>query len=109
MAYDEGLAERIESALAQIELLSHKKMFGGLCFLVGGNMLAGVIGERLMLRVGPELYEPALSKLHAGPMDFTGKAMKGLVYVEPEGFESEEDLKDWLALALGFVATLPPK
>lgn len=109
MAYDEGLAQRVREALASRRDVTEKKMFGGLAFLVRGNMCCGVVGERLMVRVGPAAYEAALSQPHAGEMNFTGRPMKGFVYVEPEGVESDRALRKWVARATGFVLELPPK
>jgi TfoX/Sxy family transcriptional regulator of competence genes len=109
MAYDEGLAERLREHFAETRGVTEKKMFGGLAFLLHGHMCCGIIGETLMARVGPEQYEAALKRPHAREMDFTGRAMRGLVYVEPEGFESDRDLRRWLALAEKFVTSLPPK
>jgi TfoX/Sxy family transcriptional regulator of competence genes len=109
VAYDEGLAQRVREALASRRDVTEKKMFGGLAFLVRGNMCCGVVGERLMVRVGPAAYEAALSQPHAGEMNFTGRPMKGFVYVEPEGVESDRALRKWVARATGFVLELPPK
>ncbi len=109
MAYDEGLAERIREVLDDCAGLAEKKMFGGLAFMVRGNMCCGIVGEELMLRVGPQGYEDALSMPHARKMDFTGRPMKGMIYVAPEGFESDEGLKEWIDQALAFVNTLPGK
>ena len=109
MAYDEGLAERLRDTFATTRGVSEKKMFGGVAFMVNGNMSCGIVDETLMVRVGPELYEEALGRPHARAMDFTGKAMKGFVYVAPEGFESDEDLAEWVQLSKRFVATLPAK
>ncbi len=72
-----------------------------------GNRVCGVVGEELMLRVGPGGYEDA--QAHARPMDFTGRALKGMVYVGTEGFESDEDLDAWVARGTGFTRTLPAK
>ena len=77
--------------------------------MLRGNMCCGVIGDRLMLRVGPREYEAALSRAHAKPMDFTGRPMKGLVYVEPAGFASPRNLKDWIERAMEFSLSLPAK
>jgi len=109
MAYDEGVAQRVREALEARPDLTEKKMFGGLCFLLGGNMAAGIVGDELMLRVGPDAYEGALARTHAREMDFTGRALRGMVYVSTEGFESDEALVDWLDLAVGFAGSLPPK
>jgi TfoX/Sxy family transcriptional regulator of competence genes len=107
--YDEGLAERLRECFADRKDVTEKKMFGGLAFMVSGNMCCGVINDTLMARVGPDRYAAALKRPHARKMDFTGRPMKGLVYVAPEGFESDSDLADWVKLSLDFVATLPAK
>ena len=109
MAFDETVAGRVRKALAGAQSVVEKRMFGGIAFMVHGNMCCGVIGDRLMLRVGPDGYEAALSRPHAKPMDFTGRPMKGMVYVEPAGFASGGDLKAWIARATGFALSLPPK
>jgi TfoX/Sxy family transcriptional regulator of competence genes len=109
MAYDEGLAQRIREAIRNVPGLTEKKMFGGLCFLVNGNMAGVINGDELMLRVGPGAYDDALARLHAREMDFTGRALKGMVYVAAEGFESDADLSEWLELGVSFAASLPAK
>lgn len=76
---------------------------------LAGNMCCGVVGDALMARVGPDLYEEALSRPHAREMDFTGRPMKGFVYVAPEGFISEQDLQSWVGLCQRFAESLPPK
>lgn len=109
MAYDEGLAERIREQLQGNLYITEKKMFGGLCFLHDGNMLCGIIKDELMLRTGPELYATLLAKPHTREMDFTGRAMKGMLIVETQGFAEDTDLKGWLDQILVFVSALPPK
>lgn len=109
MAYDEGLAQRVRACLADRNDVTEKKMFGGLCFLVGGNMAAGIVGAELMLRVGPDAYTACLALPHAREMDFTGKPLRGYVYVAPEGLASDRDLEAWVGKAVRFVRTLPPK
>ena len=109
MAYDEGLAQRIRDACAGVLALTEKKMFGGLCVLSRGNMLCGVVGDMLMARVGPDLYAEALARPHAREMDFTGKALKGFVYVDAEGIEADADLEAWVQFSLRFVEGLPAK
>ncbi len=84
-------------------------MFGGIAFMVNGNMCCGVVNDTLMARVGPVQYEAALNKPHARKMDFTGKPLKGFVYVAPEGIESDEDLAGWVKRSLDFVTSLPAK
>jgi TfoX/Sxy family transcriptional regulator of competence genes len=109
VAYDEELADRVRRALAPREGLSEKKMFGGIAFMLHGNMSCGVEKDQLMVRVGPERHEEALAQPHARPMDFTGRAMRGMVYVTPEGCRTDEALKRWVEQGLNFAATLPPK
>lgn len=109
MAYDEAVAGRVRRAVGKIGRITEMKMFGGVAFLIRGNMCCGVIGDRLMVRVGAEEYEDALSQPHARKMDFTGRPMKGFVYVEPAGFSSDKDLDKWVARAGKYVLTLPPK
>ena len=109
MAYDEGVAHRVRESLEGRSDLSERKMFGGLCFMLGGNMCCGIVGDELMLRVGPDRYEETLSRPHAREMDFTGRALRGMVYVAPAGFESDEALEEWLRPAVDFAGGLPPK
>jgi TfoX/Sxy family transcriptional regulator of competence genes len=109
MAYDEGLAERLREIYEEITQYTEKKMFGGLAFMVDGHMSCGVVNDTLMVRVGPEQYEHALAQPYAREMDFTGKPLRGFIYVEPEGFESDVALASWVRQSLEFVRSLPPK
>lgn len=109
MAYDEALAARIHDVLADEDGLAEKKMFGGLAFLIGGNMCCGVVGEELMVRVGPDAYAAELARKHARPMDFTGKPMKGMLYIEPAGCKTTRDLSAWVKRGLKFARSLPKK
>jgi TfoX/Sxy family transcriptional regulator of competence genes len=109
MAYDENLAQRIESVLKSGPEITQKKMFGGLCFLLSGNMLCGINGDKLMARVGQEKYEYALRQKHASEMDFTGKPLKGMIYVLPEGIKRKDSLTKWIDMCIEFVGTLPEK
>ncbi len=109
MAYDETLAARVRTAIAMTPGLSEKKMFGGLCFLVFGNMCCGVVGDELMVRVGPDNYEEALAQPHAREMDFTGRPLKGMVYVGVAGLKSDESLAQWVEKGLAFASSLPHK
>ncbi len=77
--------------------------------MVNGHMSCGVVNDTLMVRVGPESYEAALSRPHAREMDFAGRAMEGFVYVAPEGFETDPELDSWVRLSLDFISKLPPK
>ena len=109
MAYDEGLAERLKDILIDTPNLEEKKMFGGLAFMLNDHMFVGIIGENLMARVGPDNYEMALRKPYVTPMDFTGRPMKGYVYVQPGGIEEDEELTYWVEVCAAFAKTLPPK
>jgi TfoX/Sxy family transcriptional regulator of competence genes len=109
MAFDEALAERVRDALAPRGDLSERKMFGGIAFMVGGNMAVGVIGDDLMVRLDPDDAARALAEPHARPMDFTGKPMKGMVFVDSGGTATDDDLASWVDAGAGFAASLPPK
>ena len=109
MAYSEQVAGRIRGAFGEREELVEKKMFGGICFMLAGHMCVGVVDDALMARVGPEQYEEAMTRPHAREMDFTGRSMKGFIYVDPQGFSGDEELADWLRLCENFVRSLPPK
>jgi TfoX/Sxy family transcriptional regulator of competence genes len=109
MAFDEGLAQRIRDELQDQDGVTEKKMFGGLAFIIYGNMACGVSNEDIMLRVGVDGTEAALAKSHTRPFDMTGKRMKGWILVSPEGHESDQDLGDWLQLGTAVALSLPPK
>jgi TfoX/Sxy family transcriptional regulator of competence genes len=109
MAYDEGLAERIRGVLDEQPGVSEKRMFGGIAFLVKGHMSVGIVQDKLMVRVGPESYDRVLRERHARRMDFTGRPMKGFVYVVADGYETDADLERWVNLGVGYVTSLPAK
>jgi TfoX/Sxy family transcriptional regulator of competence genes len=109
MAYDETLAARIRDVLGGRDEFSEKKMFGGIAFMLQGNMLCGVTQDRLMVRVGAENHDAALDKPGARPMDFNGRPMRGIVFVDPPGYSTDAQLNDWLTTAVDFGETLPPK
>jgi TfoX/Sxy family transcriptional regulator of competence genes len=109
MAYDENLAARVRKLLPSGAGVSEKKMFGGLCFLLHGNMCCGILKDDLVLRVEPKRAEALLKKPHTRPMDFTGRVLKGFVYVEPGGFSTQTDLNRWVSIALAFARSLPKK
>jgi hypothetical protein len=109
MAYDEGLAHRIRELLEEEPDFGEKKMFGGICFLLSGNMVCGIIGDDLIARVGADKYEKMLKKPHTKKFDITGKPMKGWVMVLSETLDSDEELDTWVRSAVSFVRTLPPK
>ena len=109
MAFSESLADRIRSALADKRGIAEKKMFGGIGFLLSGNLLVGVWKNSLIARVGPVMGEKALAEDFVRPFDITGKPMKGWVLVEPDGIEKDERLKGWIEQAMEFVKGLPRK
>ena len=109
MAFDPGLAERLREQFAGRQALSEKRMFGGLAFMLRGHMCVGIVGDTLMARVGPADYEAALQEPAARAMDFTGRPMKGYVYVAPEGIAEDAELAAWVARCLRFNHTLEPK
>jgi TfoX/Sxy family transcriptional regulator of competence genes len=108
MAFDEQLATRVRRVLAATDGVSERKMFGGLAVLVDGNMACGVVGDRLMLRLGPIAAEEALRRPNVRPMDFTGRPMTGMVYVEPAGLRGVA-LRNWVERAVAHARSLPPK
>ncbi len=109
MPYDTLLATRIRAALGPLPNLVEKKMFGGVGFLVNGNMACGVHKDDMIVRVGPQASDQALSRPHTRIFDMTGHPMAGWVMVAPEGIRSESELKDWVDQGLSFAASLPPK
>ena len=103
MAYDEQLAERIRRGFKKARVrFEEKRMMGGFCFMVDGTMCVGVEKSRLMARIDPAAYESALRKKGCVPMDFTGRPMRGFVFVDPEGLTTNARLEAWLNLALEF-------
>ncbi len=109
MAYDEGLAERMRSLLGEDRKVTEEKMFGGVAYLLGGNMFVGIVKDDLMVRVGRGGHQAALEDPHARTMDFTGKPMIGYVFVAPRGTAEDSDLERWIGLGRSFAATLPAK
>jgi len=109
MSFDENLGKRILDQLSKRKGTSFKKMFGGLCFLLNGNMLCGVVRKKLMVRIGPQAYSQALKQKYARPMNFTGRPLKGMVYVLPEGIRTKASLGKWIRHSLTFVELLPKK
>ena len=109
MAFNDKLADRIRKQLAGQKGLTEKKMFGGIGFLLNGNMCCGVIGEDLVLRLDPAQTGEALAHKHTRIFDFSGKPMKGWIYVGPKAVETESDLKGWVEIGLKYAASLPSK
>ena|SRR6218665_369182 len=104
MAYNEALADRIREALVDLPSVDEKRMFGGVCFMVDEKMCLGVIKDEMMCRIDPDLEEALLEKRGCRPMDFTGRPMKGYVYVSEEGIKSKKDFDSWIGLCLDFNA-----
>ena len=109
MAFSETLAERIRERMARRKDIEEKKMFGGVGFLLKGNMLVGVWKDSLIVRLGPEEGVLALKEPHVKAFDITGRPMKGWVLVEPAGIEDDEHLSGWIQRAVKFVKKLPGK
>jgi TfoX/Sxy family transcriptional regulator of competence genes len=109
MAFDQTLAERVRNAFPPDVPVEEKRMFGGLALLVRGHMCCGVLDDRLMIRIAPDHYEAALREPHVKVMDFTGRPMRGFVYVAPPGIASDADLRRWVSRGLDYVSMLPPK
>jgi hypothetical protein len=101
MAYDEDTAARVRRAISQKHDLAEIRMFGGLCFMVNGNMCCGISGKALMVRVG--------AQPHTRPMTMRGKPMGAFILVDPDGYRTGAALAKWIKRGVDFVATLPPK
>ena len=109
MAYDEDLAARLRTTLKRRRGIEEKKMFGGLAFLLDGKMFCGVVGKDLVLRLGESGATKALGRAHTREMDFTGRALKTMIYVAPAGYRREADLRRWVSRATEYVKSLPRK
>lgn len=108
MAYNEKLAERIRAELKGIPFVE-KKMFGGVGYLLNGNMACGVNKENLIVRVAPEKHAELLKRPHTKTFDLTGKPMKGWLLVKPDGYKTDKQLSAWVKEGVEFALTLPPK
>ena len=109
MAFDEKLAERVRAVLDAEPRVEEKKMFGGLCFMVRGHMSVGIVDDELMVRVGGDAYDEALKKPHAREMDFTGKPLRGMVYVAKPGIKTKRQLESWVERGAAFARSQPIK
>lgn len=109
MPYDHELATQIRAQLADQLNLSEREMFGGIGFMLSGNMLCGVLQDSLIVRVGAECYQESLAKPHTRLFHTRGRPLKGWVMVDPPGLKSEQDLKKWLSIALDYTSKLPAK
>ena len=109
MAFNHDVAERLRSVIGRKRGFSELKMFGGIGFLLNGNVCCGVWKNSLILRVGPDAYHELLAELFVGEFDITGRPMTGWVLVQPEGFETDAELAKWFEIARSFVSRLPAK
>jgi TfoX/Sxy family transcriptional regulator of competence genes len=109
MAYNAGLADDIRVRIGNRTDLTEKEMFGGIAFMVGGNMAVGVSGDDLMVRVGKETYDEALTGPGVREFDMSGRPMRGWVLVSDKGYSSEADLASWIDRGVSYAASLPPK
>ena len=109
MAYDEKLAERLRSALSGRPNVVEKKMFGGIAFMVHGHMACGTVGSTLMVRLAPEAADGFLNQPHVRPMDFTGRPMRGFLYVDPPGVKTRAALQKWVDRAAAYAEAQPEK
>ncbi len=109
MAYDEAFADRVRAVLGSRPDVAEIKMFGGLCFTTRGNMFAGISKDDLMVKIDKADYETALTKPGARPMDFTGRTMAGMLFIDQEGTRDDGSLGSWVKLAYDYVSTMPPK
>ena len=109
MPYNERLADRIRAIVGERPDLTERKMFGGLAFMLNGNMFCGITRDDLMVRVGADRFEEALALPGARPMDFTGRPMKGMAFVGPEGYATDEALRGWIEQTLEYARSLPEK
>ena len=109
MAYDESLAERLRQRLARKKGVTEKKMFGGIGFLLNGNMCVGIWKDSLIARIDPAKYEQALQEPFVREFDITGRPMKGWVLVDPVGIADDDQLGDWVQRATRYVGGLPAK
>ncbi len=106
MPYDEALANRVRIILPKKLKITEKKMFGGLCFLLNVKMCCGIEKSNLVVRVGPQKYEAALKSKKVRPMDFTGKPLKGFVYIDPKELRRKDQLRKWVHLGVTFARSL---
>lgn len=109
MAYNENLSDRIREALSNIPKVEEKYMFGGVCYMVNGKMCIGVAKDEMMCRIGTAAYESALENPDCRPMDFTGKPMKGYVFVNKEGLKTKRQFDFWINLCLQYNSEIPSK
>jgi TfoX/Sxy family transcriptional regulator of competence genes len=108
VAYDEDLADRVREVLPHGEEVTERRMFGGLAFMLGGHMFCGIVKDALMARLGPDAADRALDQPYVRAMDFTGRPMKGMVFIDPDGLQGDA-LRQWVDATVGYARGLPPK
>jgi hypothetical protein len=109
MTFGERTAHQIRNTIGHTPGFSERPMYSGIAFMLQGNLCCGVLEDNLVVRVGPDTYDDALREPHTRPMDFTGRALPGFVYVDRAGFASAASLKGWIERGVSFARTLPPK
>ena len=109
MAFDERLAERMRRALGRRKRLTEKQMFGGVGFLLNGNMCCGIHKSAMIVRIAPDETDRALTQAHTRPFDLTGRPMKGWILVEPAGLKTAPQLRKWVEVSARYAASLPAK
>jgi len=109
MAFDEELARRVRRVLDEQKAVTEKHMFGGIAFMLNDHMCAGIVGDALMVRTGPDAYASLLDEPHARPMDFTGRPMRGFLFVDPPGIATARDLRRWIGHGVAMALSLPNK
>jgi len=109
MAYNEKLAERITKLLKPQKRVKEKKMFGGMCYMLKDKMMCGIVKDDLMVRVLDDMFDELLKKPHSREMDFTGRPMRGFLYVSPDGIKTDKQLNYWLDVGIEYVLMSPPK
>lgn len=109
MAYDLALAQRVRKLIGSSRGLTEREQFGGIAFLLRGNVACGIIGDELLVRVGPERHDEAMQSKEAKPFSLTGRPSKGWILVRPAGLKAPASLKKWVEMGLDFAKTLPPK
>ena len=109
MAYDEDLADRVREQLGSVKRVTEREMFGGIAFMVAGNMACGVQGGELIVRLGPDLHQDALTRPGAHEWEFMRRPSKGMIAVGPDGLAEDSDLEMWVRLGVAYATSLPPK
>lgn len=109
MAYNEDLADRVREQLGSVKRVTEREMFGGVAFMVAGNMACGIQANELIVRVGADLHQDALTRPGAHDWEFTNRPSKGMIAVGPDGVADERDLEMWVRLGVAYATSLPPK